>query len=130
MSRKNTLRAAVLALVLILPLATPAWAAGPVALPNPAGFLRGAWSWLVGLWSLETLDHRCGIDPNGGACATQATQADHRGCIDPNGGACAPQATQADARICIDPNGGTCASQEIQADHRICIDPDGGPCAQ
>jgi hypothetical protein len=106
MSRKNTLRAAVLALVLLL--ASPAaWAAGPVALPGPVDFLQGAWSWLTGMWSLDTLDHRCGIDPDGGACTT--TQADARGCIDPNGGACAPQEIQADHRICIDPNGGTCA---------------------
>jgi hypothetical protein len=111
MSRKNTLRTAVLALALVLPLApAAAWAAGPAALPGPADFLQSVWSWLTGLWSLDTLDHR--------------------GCIDPDGGACATQATQVDARICIDPNGGSCSPQEVQADHGICIDPDGGSCAR
>lgn len=29
---------------------------------------QSAWSWMVSLWSQETLDHRGCIDPNGGTC--------------------------------------------------------------
>ena len=29
---------------------------------------QSAWSWIVNLWSPESLDHRGCIDPNGGTC--------------------------------------------------------------
>ncbi len=105
-------RKAILPAALILALFAGPASASPR--PIPADLLHRAWSWLTGLWSLDALDHRGCIDPNGQPAACGGTSAGLQagGCIDPNG------------------NPAACGSAGLQTDHGICIDPNGGFCGQ
>lgn len=104
-------RKAILPAALILALFASPASASPR--PTPTDLLHRAWSWLTGIWSLDALDHR--------------------GCIDPDGQpvTCGGAAAGLQARICIDPDGNTsaCGSTGLQTDRGICVDPNGG-CGQ
>jgi len=59
---------------------------------------------LVALYFSPSLDDGIGIDPNGGR--TAATAGDHRCTIDPNGGACTTSTLAGDRGAGLDPDGG------------------------
>ncbi|HEY2740137.1 MAG TPA: hypothetical protein VGK45_17135 [Thermoanaerobaculia bacterium] len=103
-------RKAILPAALILALFASPASASPQ--PTPPDLVHRVWSWLTGLCSLDTLDHRGCIDPDGqpAACGGTSAGLQARGCIDPDGNTavCGPAGVQTDAGGCIDPNGGTC----------------------
>ncbi len=96
MTRGTLLRSAQAVLLATLLLTPPAAlaqegrsASGP---GDPGGWLVSVWSFLTDLMSTgETVDTRCGIDPNGGSSCASGAQPDTRCTIDPNGGSsCEP----------------------------------------
>jgi hypothetical protein len=97
MLRKNLLRtAAAAALAAILLTAPAASAQGLASHPvagEGSGLLTSLLAFLSDLFPVsETLDNRCGIDPNGAVtCGNTGAQLDNRCTIDPNGRAsCTP----------------------------------------
>jgi hypothetical protein len=88
---RSTLRAAAVATLAFLLLLSPAaFAQGrsSVAQEEDGGWLASVWSFLADLFlGGETLDTRCGIDPDG--CPDAGASLDTRCTIDPNGG-CEP----------------------------------------
>jgi len=86
----RTIEAALLAALLLMPSAA---LAQDRSAEDNGGALASVWSFLAALFpGGESLDTRCGIDPNGGiSCAETGASLDNRCTIDPDGRAsCAP----------------------------------------
>lgn len=89
MSRTTNRLATALALAALLALSSlPAQAAGAATPEKKSDLVEQLWSWITGLWEVETLEHRCTVDPNGCPDLEQL-ELDHRCTVDPNGGGCA-----------------------------------------
>jgi hypothetical protein len=93
MTRGKLLRIAAAAALAAILLTTPA-ATAQGLLSRPAagessGLFASLWGFLTELLQTpDTLDNRCGIDPDGRVfCGDIGVQLDNRGCIDPDGSA-------------------------------------------